>query len=47
MQKRQQFTAKFKREAVRLFKAGDRPAARQIGSTESIFASLTAHDDRR
>ena len=27
MQKRQQFTAEFKREAVRLLKAGDRPAA--------------------
>jgi transposase len=27
MQKRQRFTAEFKREAVRLLKAGDRPAA--------------------
>ena len=34
MQRRQQFTAEFKREAVRLFKAGDRPAAvvaRELG----------------
>jgi transposase len=34
MQKRQQFTAEFKREAVRLLKAGDRPAAavaRELG----------------
>jgi transposase len=34
MQKRQQFTAEFKREAVRLFKAGDRPTAavaRELG----------------
>lgn len=34
MQKRQRFTAEFKREAVRLFKAGDRPAAvvaRELG----------------
>ena len=34
MQKRQRFTAEFKREAVRLFKAGDRPPAviaRELG----------------
>lgn len=34
MQKRQRFTAEFKREAVRLLKAGDRPAAviaRELG----------------
>ncbi|WP_425522362.1 transposase, partial [Xanthomonas euvesicatoria] len=34
MQKRQQFTAEFKREAVRLLRAGDRPAAviaRELG----------------
>ncbi len=34
MQKRQQFTSEFKREAVRLLKAGDRPAAvaaRELG----------------
>jgi transposase len=34
MQKRQQFTAEFKREAVRLLRTGDRPAAvvaRELG----------------
>jgi transposase len=34
MQKRQRFTAEFKREAVRLLKVGDRPAAvvaRELG----------------
>jgi len=34
MQKRQRFTAEFKREAVRLLKSGDRPAAviaRELG----------------
>ena len=46
MQKRQQFTAEFKREAVRLLKAGDRPAAvvaRELGIPRNRLYKLAQY----
>lgn len=50
MQKRQRFTAEFKREAVRLLKAGNRPAAviaRELGIPRNRLYKWSADLDTK